>query len=231
MVDIALKGVATTALAAGGLYVALQKNSFERGEKCSAMVAKLYDSPPNMGNLESRQFKMNRLIEIYGQTCEIMPDKEVQFLMASITAPASSPNLFDASVAATQTTDSETGLTPSLPSLDPLPHPKGKPAPPSWLTNTLATGWVAIGRIGGTYGQINFDDAEALLVRPLPRKSGLVLKARWPVNLRENNENTQLGGNPVLRVLDVGECVQIDSTQEIRGQVWAKVQVTECPAS
>ena len=93
----------------------------------------------------------------------------------------------------------------------------------------VSTGWVAVGRIGGTFGQINFDGAEPLLQRPPAVTPGMSLAARWTVNLRKSSENVDAGNNPVLRVLQAGECVTPESAEELRGQVWAKVSVSACP--
>jgi hypothetical protein len=220
IVDIALKGMAATALAAGGLYVSLQKNSLDKSEKCSAMVAKLYDSTTNEGNLDTLQRKMNQLIHLYELSCEEMPIEEVQFLKANITPRSTHLEFFVADSAGAGTSGGSIlpeafGDSTSAPSLGAIP----------------AIGWVAVGRIGGTYGQINFDNAEPLLARPVQQNAGLILKARWQVNLRENTENTQQGNNSVVRVIDLGECVLITKAQETRGQVWAQVEVTECPPS
>lgn len=212
--DIALKGVAASAIAAGSVYLAFQKNQLDWGETCSAMYVKLYDAPRADAGaaLEAVQGKVNKLVELYEKTCGALDRTKHQFLLANVPSPPPPGNTgFDLDF------DVWGQVRPQ--STRPV-----NPAPPA-----ATSGWVAVGKTGGTFGQINFDGAEGLLRRPPEVASGTTLTARWTVNLRMSNEDVEGGNNPVTRVLQAGECVEPKAAQELRGQVWAEVVVTPCP--
>jgi hypothetical protein len=222
IVDIALKGVAASAIAAGGVYVALQKNQLDHGEKCSNLLQNLYkvSGEASGAQLEALQAKVKKLIALYGETCGPLEEPIQQSLVASIQPPAPPVK--------TVTLDPKFDPKFNFPMGDILSK-SITPTIPIPVETPASTGWVAVGRIGGSFGQINFDGTEKLLQRPPATAPDMVLTARWSVNLRTSSQNTEAGNNPVLRVLQPGECVKPLSAEELRGQVWARVEVVACP--
>lgn len=94
-------------------------------------------------------------------------------------------------------------------------------------------GFVSLG-IANDYQRSNFRDVKTgekavKVVREL--NTGAILKARWSVNLRDNNKNTEAGGNRSIRVIRDGECVKLDEkpTEPLRGSWWVNVSLTSCP--
>ncbi len=230
--DVLLKGVAATAIAAGGLYVSLNKNRLDQGSVCLNMSEKLYAPMDDSLSLERKQHRLGLLIDKYNETCTELSASETDFLMNSLApiqiAAAAGPAIFptpDPAPPSEPPTIRFRRRTSMLPNSDPsdqmiIANPQAD------LGNT---GWVAVGRVGGTYGQINFDNAESLLVHPLPSSVKKILKARWSVNVRTNTSNTQLGANPLKATLDAGDCVESSALQEVRGQVWTNAKVVNCP--
>lgn len=214
--DLLLKGVGATAIAAGGLYVSLNKNRLDQSSACIGMSEKLYMPVEASLSLEQKQRRMSLLIDRYNDACTTLSDNETDFLMNSLqpvkdaTSGNGSPPI--------------TGTGTSVPQAIILPTDEE----PLALSPPVAGGWVVVGRVGGSYGQINFDGADKLLTRPLSGAEAQVLKARWPVNLRANTSNTKLGENKVLAVVEAGECVSSGPLVETRGQVWTRGKLVDC---
>ena len=91
------------------------------------------------------------------------------------------------------------------------------------------TGWAVLGKIGGTYGQINFDNLEAVLVPTIGSTEGKIFKARWSVNVRQTNRPIQDPTNKVVGMLREGDCIKAKNPQLVRGNVWAEVEEVICP--
>jgi hypothetical protein len=211
--DILLKSVAATAIAAGGLYVSLNKNKLDEGSICLSMSEKLYGNSDDSAPLERRQRRMANLIDRYNDACTNLSENETEFLMNSL--------------GAAKTAELEQPSLPTDPRIIGHDSASGKNENER-QAEVGSVGWMAIGRIGGSYGQVNFDQAESILRRPLPSKFVVRIKARWPVNVRDNTGNTQQRGNAVRFVLDAGDCVEAGDLTEVRGQVWTLGKVANC---
>lgn len=60
---------------------------------------------------------------------------------------------------------------------------------------------------------------------------GAIVKAKININLRANTTDIELGGNPVLRSLEAGQCALVkESFAQLRGNTWAAVTLGDCPA-
>ena len=58
---------------------------------------------------------------------------------------------------------------------------------------------------------------------------GSVLEARWPVNLRSNDSNTQAGTNPPILTIQEGSCVRLAQRPRLlRGSYWARASLSQC---
>ena len=105
---------------------------------------------------------------------------------------------------------------------------------PSFLEQLQFDGYVALGKITpSVQSQINFVyDAsnEQSIQDEEPPSVSSILRAKWSVNLRGNTSNTTLGNNPILGIIEQGECVEVvDEPQGFRGQFWTKVLRITCP--
>jgi hypothetical protein len=89
-------------------------------------------------------------------------------------------------------------------------------------------GWVVIGRVGGSFGQINFENAESILKSPPHEDVAAILKARWTVNVRPNYDFTDVGNNDPIDMLHEGECIKTSKPKEVRGRVWARMARVDC---
>ncbi len=58
---------------------------------------------------------------------------------------------------------------------------------------------------------------------------GSVLQARWSVNLRENNKDTESGENKRLLVIKDEQCVALEERpKDLRGSYWVRVSLSAC---
>lgn len=91
-------------------------------------------------------------------------------------------------------------------------------------------GFVALGKIDNQkYSQVNFDIVQSALLSIGAANVGDVLKARWGVNLRTNTELTTGGNNLIIGIVNDSDCVTIiEPPKQLRGQYWAKVELTAC---
>lgn len=226
IVDLMLKGVAATAIAAGGLYVSLTKNRLDQGAACLNMSEKLYAPMDATVSLERKQHRMSLLIDKYNETCGQLSASETDFLMNSLSPTQLAVAESAAVVPHIKAMGADSIIQPKV--LLPAANNAEPLAPMDQQADLGNSGWVAVGRINGTYGQINFDNADELLVHPLPQGIKKVLKARWSVNLRDNTTNTKLGANPVKKTLDAGDCIEAGALEEVRGQIWTNANVTNC---
>jgi hypothetical protein len=212
--DLLLKSVAATAIAAGWLFGSLNKNKLDQGSICLSMSEKLYAPADSSITLERRQKRMSLLIDKYSEACGKLTENETEFLMNSllptqaavVEKPGDDPRVLGHGL----DTDGFDNIERTAPA------------------DLGVSGWVAIGRIDGSFGQVNFDGAQDILRRPLLKMAENVLKARWSVNVRENTSNTKLGTNKVLSVLEAGDCIQSGPLEEVRGQVWTLGKVVNC---
>lgn len=93
-------------------------------------------------------------------------------------------------------------------------------------------GYVSVGK-ANNYVNSNFrnlETGEKALKELEILKAGTVLKARWSVNLRTNDEDTESGKNPSKTIINDGECVRMneDLPEPIRGSYWVNVVLIEC---
>lgn len=92
-------------------------------------------------------------------------------------------------------------------------------------------GFVSLGRVDD-YQSSNFrflDTGEKALKEAERLQPGVVLIARWSVNLRENSSNTEAGSNPILSVIQDENCVELTGKPELlRGSQWVEVKSAQC---
>lgn len=92
-------------------------------------------------------------------------------------------------------------------------------------------GFVSLGR-ADDYQSSNFrflDTGEKALKDSERLQPGVVLIARWSVNLRENSSNTEAGSNPIVSVIQDESCVELTSKPELlRGSQWVEVKLVQC---
>ena len=89
-------------------------------------------------------------------------------------------------------------------------------------------GWVALSRIpADQYADTNFDN----LTRPTDTSFGAGddAKARWSVNIRRTNTPVSSTDNPVVDVLQGGDCIKIASIEKGTLNVWGHISRITCP--
>jgi len=96
-------------------------------------------------------------------------------------------------------------------------------------------GYVSLGLAArDQYPKTNFRNVETdekALKTLIDLKKGTLLKARWSVNLRTNNEDTERGNNPSLAIIRDNECVKMEEdlpNKPLRGSYWVKVSLAQC---
>lgn len=93
-------------------------------------------------------------------------------------------------------------------------------------------GYVSLGK-ADDYINSNFrnlETGEKALKDTETLKAGTILKARWPVNLRTNNQDTEGGQNPSLAIINDNACVKMAENlpEPIRGSYWVEVAPNKC---
>lgn len=102
---------------------------------------------------------------------------------------------------------------------------------PTDVPEPSAQGFVSLGRADDDQSS-NFrflDSGEKALKDVEKLQPGVVLIARWSVNLRENSSNTEAGNNPIVSVIQNESCVQQTGEPELlRGSQWVEVKLVHC---
>jgi hypothetical protein len=216
------KFLAAFVVTAGGAFTMYSNWDQMIGQKaanCENKRQALFKPRDTNSDLDLLQEALASDISTYENSCDVkVADKTVRVLFNSIkpkelrVATNKSPTVETDMLA-----DDQTNVFDKDPAED-LNLPK---------TPELA-GWVALGRVGGTFGQINFDGIDLSTLPNVPTSFSKPIKARWAVNLRTNPNHIKLGNNPIVDTLQDGDCVLPKVTQLLKGQIWALVSVVDC---
>ncbi len=157
-----------------------------------------------------------RLVDRYaGQTVQIQ-DIDVRVNLLPMECQSRRRAILDAirAVAVVQANDTSSAATPT--------------DRPSTADSTM---WVALGFLGpdATNVDVNFVGAGGAALSAAP-PAGTVLRTKWQVNVRPGPADW----SQVLRVLELGQCFQVQATRELaagsRQQTWARGVPVPCPA-
>lgn len=224
IVDIILKGFATTLLAIGTYILAVQRLDFDRSGFCANFVQQSFEFVQDRAFTDAGKSMLDFRIQRHNSVCGPL---EPDYVLALNNAWRPPTTIGEAQggppVSVAQPTN------PSNPSNPDSPRPPPNAAQPLEVERNLDRAqWVAISRKSdGSYSAVNFDVVRG---SDPPHRPDNIIRARWFVNIREANTPVVRGDNRVIGQILGGQCVRI--LQHVSGTLneWARVERVTCPA-